>query len=435
MKVKLLRRVFYAVCLIGIMAACNDDKYDGPSPYEVNATYTNQLSAGNKANLVLLYNGEMLIGKDVYFKLKDAYTGYLSLKQIVPGEQEINLDNIALTTDGNSYSFHGIATTTTGTSFTYTGKVEIGKLTLALSDINLTENLLKRKSFEIVKFGEVEYEYGKKYITRYHSALMLRMHLKTPFGKDQALLSILFPMINSLAVQLGGASLGIVLDKLQFNADGNIIADYANWPEGLDLMNAAEYQRPDDDYTVSPANLVTYYFTDAETMFVVPNIDQIIYIIEQNAIKQNRSLLDSEMQGFLKKLYAQLVTWSHYGIRFKAIPNPYTGDGYAPVYKFDKEGNRVEDPNKVEQYEGDYLLQIDTEQLAIVGTIMEALPYLAPDLCQTKLTDIPALADYASLIPSLFPGADTVGGLLTALKTLGDNIDFEIGLLLNSQAN
>lgn len=117
------------------------------------------------------------------------------------------------------------------------------------------------------------------------------------------------------------------------------------------------------------------------------------------------------------------------------MPNPYTGEGYAPVYKFDKEGNRIIDTSKAEQYQGEYLLQIDTDQLAVVGVIMEALPYLAPDLCETKLSDITALTDYADMIQAMFPGADTVGKLLVALKALGDNLDFEIGLLFNNPTN
>lgn len=436
MKVKLLQTVFYVACLTGILAACNDDNYDGPSPYDVNATYTNQISAGQKANLALLYNGEALIGKDVYFKLKDAHTGYLSLKQVLPGQQEANVDNIALTTDGNSYSFNGKTTTTTGTTLAYAGKVEIGKLTLSLSDINITDNLLKGKKLELVKFGGVDYEYGKMEVTKYTSSLMLRMQLKKPLGADQMMLGIFLPIINSLATQLGGSSLSIVLNKVQFGADGNIVADYAGWPEGLDPMEAAGYPpRPDEEYTTSPANLATYYFADQETMFVVPNIDQIIYTVEQNMAKQNRSLLDPGMQEFLQKLYTQLATWARYGIRFKAVPNPYTGEGYAPVYKFDKEGNRIIDTSKAEQYQGEYLLQIDTDQLAIVGVIMEALPYLAPDLCETKLSDIAALTDYADMIQAMFPGADTVGKLLVALKALGDNLDFEIGLLFNNPTN
>lgn len=436
MKVKLLQTVFYAACLTGILAACNDDNYDGPSPYDVNATYTNQISAGQKANLALLYNGEALIGKDVYFKLKDAHTGYLSLKQVLPGQQEANVDNIALTTDGNSYSFNGKTTTTTGTTLAYAGKVEIGKLTLSLSDINIPDNLLKGKKLELVKYATASYKYGKPQITKYTSPLMLRMHFKKPLGSDQAGISLLFPTINSLLTQLGGSAINIVLNKMQFGTDGNLIADYAGWPEGLDPMKAATYpHRPDEEYTTSPANLVTYYFTNQETMFVVPNIDQIIYTVEQNMAKQNRSLLDPGMQEFLQKLYTQLAIWARYGIRFEVMPNPYIGDGYAPVYKFDKEGNRIVNPDKVEQYEGEYLLRIDTDQLAIVGLLMEALPYLAPDLCETKLSDIPELADFASMIKAMFPGADTVGKLLVPLKALGDNLDFEIGLLFNNPTN
>ena len=127
------------------------------------------------------------------------------------------------------------------------------------------------------------------------------------------MLSILLPTINSRITQLGGSSLSIVLNKVQFGADGNIVADYAGWPEGLDPMEAAGYPpRPDEEYTTSPANLATYYFADQETMFVVPNIDQIIYTVEQNMAKQNRSLLDPGMQEFLQKLY---LTERHAGTR------------------------------------------------------------------------------------------------------------------------
>lgn len=437
MKVNLLQRIFHVAILTCILAACNDDKYDGPSPDEVNATYSNLLSAGENANLTLLYNGDVLIGKKVYFKLKDAHTGYLSLKQILPGEQESNLDNISLTTDGESYSFSGTTTTSAGTSLTYAGNVEAGSLTLSLSDISLTSNLLKEKQLSLVKFGNVEYQYGERTVSVYHSALMMRMHLKTPLGSDQTMLSAFFPIIGALATQIGGCSLNIVLNNIQFGADGNITADYAGWPEGLGVMEVATYpSRSDEEYTTSPANLATYYFADDETMYVVPNIDQIIYTVQQNMAKANRSsLLDTEMQEFLEKLYTQLATWARYGIKFKAMENPYTGEGYAPVYTFDNDGNRIVNTASAEQYEGDYLLQIDTDQLAIVGVIIDALPYLAPDLCETPLSEVSALENYASLLPLIFPGVETVGDLLASLKTLGDNIDFEIGLLLNSPVN
>lgn len=433
MKVKLLRKVLYVVCFSGVLAACNDDNYDGPSPYDVNATYTNQLSAGNKANLALLYNEEALIGKNVYFKLKDAHTGYLSLKQILPGEQETNLDNIPLTTDGESYSFNGSATTANGTSFAYTGKVETGKLALSLSNIALQDNLLKGKRLNTVEYKDPVYGYGKVRTTTYSSSIMLRLLPRTQLD---FMSSMMVSLVGPLATQIAGKALKIVLNKVEFRPDGNIIADYADWPEGYDIMgDTPAPKREDDDYTPSPANLATYYFTNSETLFVIPNIDQIIYTVQQNATKQGRSLSDPQLQEIIQKLYMQLATWARYGIRFKATENPYTGEGQAPVYKFDSEGNRIVDPSQAEKYTGDYLLQIDTDQLAIVGVLLEAMPYLAPELCATPLTDIEALADYAGLIQMVFPEADTVGKLLVALKAFGDNLDFEIGLLLNNPSN
>lgn len=428
-----MRNVFCVVCLAS-MAACHDDKYDGPSPYDVNATYTNQLNAGNNANLALLYNGEAMIGKEAYFKLKDAHTGFLSLKQILPGEQETDLDEIALTTDGESYSFGGTAVTAAGTSLAYAGKVEPGKLTLVLSHIDVAESLLKGKQLGLVKTGDAEYGFaGAQLVTQYHTPLLLRMQLKTPLGSSQAMLGSMLPVLNALAAQAGGIALNTVLNKIRFGTDGNLTADYASWPEGLSLDDAMAYSRPDEDYTASPSNLAMYYFAGAETMFVVPNIDQVIYTVMQNQARQNRSEQNTdEMQELLTTLYAQLAVWARYGVRFTALPNPYTGDGYAPVYTFDDNGNRIVNAAQADQYEGDYLLRLENDQLAVVGVLVKALPYFAPDVWNTPLSEVESLAAYAMYIQMLFPGVSTVGDLLTALMALAGNMDFEIGLLLNN---
>lgn len=72
-----------------LLISCNDkDDYDGLSPAELSGTYSNKLSApANGDSLILSYNGNTFIGKDVEFKTDDGKTAHIILKYVLPHDK------------------------------------------------------------------------------------------------------------------------------------------------------------------------------------------------------------------------------------------------------------------------------------------------------------------------------------------------------------
>ena len=79
-----------AMMLAILLISCNDkDDYDGLSPAELSGTYSNKLSApANGDSLILSYNGNTFIGKDVEFKTDDGKTAHIILKYVLPHDKE-----------------------------------------------------------------------------------------------------------------------------------------------------------------------------------------------------------------------------------------------------------------------------------------------------------------------------------------------------------
>ena len=88
-----------AMMLAILLISCNDeDDYDGLSPAELSGTYSNKLSApANGDSLILSYNGNTFIGKDVEFKTDDGKTALLILKYVLPHDTETAIPGISLT--------------------------------------------------------------------------------------------------------------------------------------------------------------------------------------------------------------------------------------------------------------------------------------------------------------------------------------------------
>ena len=135
----------YAMMLVILLIACNDDDdYDGLAPAKLSGTYSNKLSApANGDPLILSYNGNTFIGKDVEFKTDDGKTAHIILKYVLPHDKETTVADISLTAGSDSYSFSGDATASTGTAFHYQGSIQAGRLVLELSDIMIPENRLQ----------------------------------------------------------------------------------------------------------------------------------------------------------------------------------------------------------------------------------------------------------------------------------------------------
>ena len=89
----------YAMMLAILLISCNDDDdHDALAPSELNGTYSNKLSApANGDSLILSYNGNTCIGKDVEFKTDDGKTADIILKYVLPHDKETAITAIPLT--------------------------------------------------------------------------------------------------------------------------------------------------------------------------------------------------------------------------------------------------------------------------------------------------------------------------------------------------
>lgn len=279
MKKRPLFYLFHIVVLIGglLLTSCNDDDYPGATPEEITAHYSNKLSDGTRANLALTYSGHELIGKSMNFETNDSRTAKLTLQCILPHEAETQLTSISLTPDGaGGYTFSGDATgSQTGTTFSYSGTVQKGKLALDIKNLQIPANpLVQVKELDFVKVGVV---------------------LRISIG-DMDLGDLIGEKVDEF--------LKTVLRDISFHADGNITASYSGMQES--------------GWKSSPANLVSFYMTDENTLYVTPNVDM---IIRQIRLNQAATRADDNLITVLPQVYALLNQWSTTGLKLAYVDN------------------------------------------------------------------------------------------------------------------
>ena len=201
---------FYAMMLAILLISCNDeDDYDGLAPAELNGTYSNKLSApANEDSLILSYNGNTFIGKEVEFKTDDGKTAHIILKYVLPHDKETAISGVSLTAGSGSYSFSGDETTSTGTAFHYQGSIQAGKLILELSDITIPKNRLAMN--------------GTWYVAHENAS-----YYNVNNGNMQTMIGMLYNLVGG---KLVSNLISSVLDDLTFQTDGNITARYAPLP-------------------------------------------------------------------------------------------------------------------------------------------------------------------------------------------------------------
>ena len=97
---------------------------------------------------------------------------------------------------------------------------------------------------------------------------------------DNALLAQFAPMLEPIV----GNLICWFINEVTFNPDGNITARYATMPEGKAIGDLIQLppNRQDSEWISSPINLASYYVKDDSELYIVPNIDMILYQIEQN---------------------------------------------------------------------------------------------------------------------------------------------------------
>ncbi|WP_075559817.1 DUF4925 domain-containing protein [Parabacteroides timonensis] len=347
----LLRNFLYAICMVALLTACDDN--DDDAGFEMNGTYSNKLSAPEGGDaLILTYSGREFIGKDVAFKMINDNTANITLQGVLPGETATPLENVTLTTETNGYSFAGNGTGTNGTTFAYTGKVEKGKMTLALTDVKIASNqLTANKTWYPVQTGVTEETDPVQgpYTCRHYA-----FHLVT----DNLILAQAAPMLEGMV----GNLITWFINNVTFNPDGNITASYGTMPEGkalADLLNAAP-DRKESDWISSPINLASYYVKDDSELYIVPNVDMILYQIQQNKTKADSSL----DPAVLAAVYQQLNKWSTTGIKMTIRKNsevPYNNMGSLIAYK------------------GDIFMFLDKEEIAAFIPLLSLVKGLLPE--------------------------------------------------------
>lgn len=380
-----LRNFLYAICMTTFLFACNDNEDNGGS--EMNGIYSNKLSTPEGGNLLTLtYSGREFIGKDVSFKITGNNMANITLRGILPGETAVLLEQVALTPDSNGYSFSGNGTGNIGTAFSYRGKVEKGKLALDLTDVKIPSNALTSNEtwypVQTATSTVTDPEWGK------YTFMQYAFHLVT----DNALLGQFGPQLEKIA----GNLITWFIRDITFHPDGNITARYATMPEGKTLGNLINISpdRKESEWISSPVNLASYYVKDGSELYILPNIDMILYQMQQNKTKA----ISEPDAAIITAIYRQLNKWSTTGIRMQIRKNseaPYNQMGKSVAYK------------------GDIYLYLDKEEIA---AFLPLLP-LVKDLLPENILGGPA----GPLIESLL---DMLSGSLQQTETL------ELGLML-----
>ena len=363
---------FYAMMLAILLISCNDeDDYDGLAPAELNGTYSNKLSApANEDSLILSYNGNTFIGKEVEFKTDDGKTAHIILKYVLPHDKETAISGVSLTAGSGSYSFSGDETTSTGTAFHYQGSIQAGKLILELSDITIPKNRLAMN--------------GTWYVAHENAS-----YYNVDNGNMQTMIGMLYNLVGG---KLVSNLISSVLDDLTFQTDGNITARYAPLPDSVRIgsLIGSYVKHPANDWNTSPSNLVTYYVEDNTSIYVIPQIDMIIRQVMIN--KQTKSDSgDSTIGNELLAAYRKINAWSTTGIKMTI--------------------RESEDPAK-----GDLLVKVFIPEETLNAPVMDLIGDLIP----------PQLASIAAILLK----GKTFGAILDQLSQELNAIPIEIGIYL-----
>ena len=378
----------YAMMLAILLIACNDDDdYDGLAPAELSGTYSNKLSApANGDSLILSYNGNTFIGKDVEFKTDDGKTAHIILKYVLPHDKETTIAGISLTAGSDSYSFSGDATASTGTAFHYQGNIQAGRLVLELSDIMIPENRLRTNGTWHIAHENASYNVDN--------------------GSIQTMIGMLYNLVGG---KLVSNLISSVLDGLTFQADGNIIARYAPLPDSIQIgsLIASYIKHPANDWTASPPNLATYYVEDNTSIYVIPQIDMIIRQMMINRQTKTDSG-DSSMENALLAAYQKINTWSTTGIKMTILES--------------------EDPAK-----GDLILLLDKSEIQELFALLDIVKVFIPE----ETLNAPVMDLIGNLIPPQFTSivaillkGKTFGAILDQLSQELNAIHIEIGIYL-----
>lgn len=380
-----LLKLFYVLCLLGLWTSCDEDECKEAD--KLTANYSNRLADGESANLSLSYSGNELIGKSIYFKTSDMRTADITFLDILPGERETLIRDIPLNVAENGYTFSGNTVGVSGVKFDYTGKIEQGKLEVKVSDVVLPSHAITAQNrWYTVPYGLEQTQGTDPETGITYTNVKYGVH----FHSDNASVSSLAGLVEAV----GGNILGSVLRDIYFYPDGNITARYASMPQVDGFLGYIMPLpiRPESDYSLSPLNLITYCVKD-NSLYVTPNIDMIIRLIQTNRGAETRADSDPDYL----EIYKLLNRWATTGIRFNIVTEIKPEELY--------EGYYIKHP-------GDMILYVDKDE---VGALFDLLPMLM----------------------DLIPEGGNMGMLVQMLETLIPGLMssevFELGIILQKE--
>ncbi len=287
-----------ALCLSVLFASCSNDKNDGPSftASSLNGTYSN--TTGVADTLALTYSDMPLLGKNVTFNGIDEENAELTLQGIIPGAYEAKLAvSLVKKENAEEYLFEG-NTTVNGTSVNYAGSIKKGKLTIDV-DATLPSSTL------VGTWSLPTYNPAQDSLTN-----PVFVYWETPVDTLKQYTALLTAYLPNL---LGQNVLPQVLKNVTFQADGNIVASYSTDSVAIDGSGLLPAERT---WVESPKNLC-FWYTQGETLYVIPQIEMITALIKAN---QGGRAVSPDIEGVM----ATLARWSTTGIPLHLIQQaPY----------------------------------------------------------------------------------------------------------------
>lgn len=249
------------ICSISLFTACSDDD-DEKKEEEVDNSWEQVVGDYNGEKLTFSYGETTLTGKDVKFSATNGTNGSLLLKNVIPGENETTISDIAVTKG----EFSGTATTTNA-NVEYTGSVKDEVMTLKLTVVmNDPNGWAKKYNLADYTTGELEYN-GHTNPSAVLSGAGYVNYVCVTSSSDYG------TSYGAMFRGLFGVLLPQVLNSVTLGADGTITAEYVkgkgvqfetNWIFQSPEKEIAEALFPTSGWEEAPKHLAYWYHKDGK---------------------------------------------------------------------------------------------------------------------------------------------------------------------------
>ncbi len=387
---------------LGVFSSCNDKEEITPTPQptlaeQLNTVYSDELYPANSLELTFGYAnnaGLPLPGKNVGLKTNDLQNGTITLQYVVPGEPQVQFD-VNLTRDKADTTLFKISsktstiTTSEGVQFALTGDsyVTPGHMTLGLTNVVFPENSFNKNSkgtnwWALSSKGDAiaitfvckigNYQYVNPDDPTDVTDVVVTEENRDPLGLNSAL----GPMVSMI--------LPLFVRDIQFQETGNIRAVYA--PNGMDAMSGGT-----PTWTYSPDQNLCQFYVKEGTLYLVPNIQQIVAIAtapKETQTKSGLGISEADLMNFFTTI------------------QPWLTDGIPLTIN--------------ESQDGSVTLTLETEQLL---PILKMLPLVKP-----LLTNL----DFGENGAALKPFVTSIINTLSFAVTITETVD--LTLKMNPEA-